>query len=55
MLGYENAGKGCVLFAMWVYSARFCGEVECRFGVLGDVRWGEGCGEWFLGEWGRIG
>lgn len=44
MSGYENAGKGCVLFAMGLYSARVCGEG-------GE----EGCGELLSGEWGGVG
>lgn len=45
-----------MLFVMWVYNARFCGEVEFRFEFLGDVRWGESCGELFLGGvgWGGV-
>lgn len=43
-----------LLLAMWVCGARVCVELEFRFKLLGDVRWGEGCGELLLGEWGRV-
>ena len=36
---------------MWCQGLR---GLEFRFGVLGDVRWGECCGELLLGEWGRV-